>query len=1024
MTLQNIDSAIIVGYFVVILTVGLSSSVISFFQKNKKEETTTKDYFLAGRDMEWWAVGCSLFASNIGSEHLIGLAGTGASEGMAVGYFEWSATFILLILGYIFVPLYMKSKLYTVPQFIEKRFSKTIRTYLASLSLLIYVFTKISVTIYTGAIVFEAVLGWSLWTSVAIILTTSAFYTIFGGLKAVIYTELLQTIILILGSIALMILSLHEVGGFGAIMKKSPEKFHIWKPITDKEFPWLGSLLGIPVSGFYYWCTDQVIVQRVLSAKNQGNAQTGCIMAGFLKLTTMFTMVIPGIIASQLFPKEIAQNSNQAFPLLVVELLPVVIKGIMITAMLSAAMSSLASVFNSSSTLFTMDIWLQIRPNSKEKELVWIGRISTIIIAGLSVAWIPVMNILSDQIFIYIQKVSSYLQPPIAAVFFFGIFIKYASTFSAICGLIYGLIFGMIRFILELFFIRQNYTNPILWFFVDLNYLIFAFILFWTTIFVMIITTILTPKRFKPKEENQEFCFDYSPYWKFIKCENVFCNHLFKKEENKQEIESKENEQDNISSTIVVDEIIVEENKEINDNQEILKVTLFHKIASLNSFLLLGTRQLDFFEQPMKSQVYLFLLTIITLVVSNQNYEGYKLFQLRFNNQEEIQNFFEIFNPDKIDIWSNDQRVTLDKEIEVLLNPKQSKKLEFFKSTFPFKIVSNNIQETINKNQREMELIELEQNKKIKKLNSTKDIFNFIYSEEYYKNYHKYEDIIKYVDGLVDKFPKLIKKFILGETVEKRPIYGYRIRTKKGLKKRFWINSLQHAREWITAPTTQYIIWQLLEGYKKDERITKYLNEIEIHYVPVLNVDGFIYTHTNSRLWRKNRRGGWGVDLNRNWKAGWGVGSSDNRNSQVYRGTHALSEPENQSVDKYIKKKEIKYGMDFHCYSEVLLRPWGKSRDPSPDEQRLMTIGKSIINAIQKVNGKVYRNWRAAQLGLGNGLDDEFYETHKFNAGFTQELRPSSSFGGGFHLPPAQILPCVKENFNGVLDFFEYIIKN
>ena len=219
-----------------------------------------------------------------------------------------------------------------------------------------------------------------------------------------------------------------------------------------------------------------------------------------------------------------------------------------------------------------------------------------------------------------------------------------------------------------------------------------------------------------------------------------------------------------------------------------------------------------------------------------------------------------------------------------------------------------------------MERIEFEQKEKIKNLKTKKEISNFIYSEEYYKNYHKYEDIIKYVDGLVEKYPKLIKKFELGETIEKRKIYGYRIKTKKGLKKKFWLNSLQHAREWISAPTTQYIIWQLLNGYGKDERITKYLKEIEIHYVPVLNVDGFIYTHTNSRLWRKNRRGGYGVDLNRNWKAGFGVGSSSNIGSQVYRGTHALSEPENESVDKYIKKHSIKFGIDFHCYSEVLLR--------------------------------------------------------------------------------------------------------
>jgi hypothetical protein len=363
--------------------------------------------------------------------------------------------------------------------------------------------------------------------------------------------------------------------------------------------------------------------------------------------------------------------------------------------------------------------------------------------------------------------------------------------------------------------------------------------------------------------------------------------------------------------------------------------------------------------------------------------------------------------------------------MEILLTPKQSEKLEFYKKTFPFKILSNNIQLLIDNEKREMEKIEAEQNKIMKSLNSSSEIQNFIYSEEYYKNYHKYEDIIKYVDGLAEKYSSIMKKIKIGETVENRPIFVYQIQVPSGTKKQqMWINSLQHAREWISAPTTQFIIWKLLEGYKKDPRITKFLEGIDIHYVPVLNPDGFIHTHTSSRLWRKNRRGGYGVDLNRNWKAGWGIGSSSDRNSQVYRGTAPLSEPETQAVDQYIKKFQIKYGIDFHCYSEVLLRPWGKSRSPSDDEEKFVRIGKIIIDGIRQVNGRAYRNWRASQLGLGNGLDDEFYETHKFDAGFTQELRPSGAMGGGFHLPPAQILDTAKENFNGVLEFFDHILKS
>jgi len=281
------------------------------------------------------------------------------------------------------------------------------------------------------------------------------------------------------------------------------------------------------------------------------------------------------------------------------------------------------------------------------------------------------------------------------------------------------------------------------------------------------------------------------------------------------------------------------------------------------------------------------------------------------------------------------------------------------------------------------------------------------------------------------RFPNMINVQEIGKTVENRSILLYRLHspcttncsnnvTKNGL----WMNSLQHAREWVSAPVTQYIALKLLEEYSTTPRIKKILDTYDIHYVPVLNVDGFIYSHTNARLWRKNRRGGYGVDLNRNWLGGWGSGSSDNRNSEVYRGPSPLSEPENQAVNNYIKKYQnfIKNGVDFHSFSEVILRPFGYTSNSTPTESYLNSVGQNITNSVNQVFRKSYRNWRAVQLGLGNGLDDEFYITHKFKTSFTVELRPNSAFGGGFHLPPNQILDCAKENYQGIITLLEMMM--
>lgn len=397
-----------------------------------------------------------------------------------------------------------------------------------------------------------------------------------------------------------------------------------------------------------------------------------------------------------------------------------------------------------------------------------------------------------------------------------------------------------------------------------------------------------------------------------------------------------------------------------------------------------------------------------------ENYNGFQLFEISFNSLAQQESFFSHFPRDRIDIWSNDQRIgNFDDNMEIMLNPIQSRALLALKSTFNFKTIISDVG----------------MQWKIQQMEMTTKTSPIELTEQWYSNYHKYDEILQYNLQLKEKYPRFMERFELGQTVENRTIWGFTVHSPgayNASKPGIWINSLQHAREWATIPTSQYAIWQILVEYSNGNPTIKHLlDNTNIHWVPVLNVDGFIYTHTNSRFWRKNRRGGFGVDLNRNWKAGWGSGSSDNRNSEVYRGPSPMSEPECQAVDVYLKKhsKQIKYGIDFHAYSEVLLRPYGKTRELSRDEARIAPLGQRVVNAVDKINNKGYRNWRAVQLGLGNGLDDEFYDTHEFAAGFTMEVRPRSAGSGGFHLQPAQILPNAKENFAGVIELLKILNK-
>jgi SSS family solute:Na+ symporter len=482
--LGTIDYVVLAVYFIVIFAIGW------YFARR---ERTTTDYFLASRDVAWWAIGASLFSANIGSEHFIGLAGSGAASGMAAGHFEWLASIIVLILGWVFVPFYLRSNVYTMPEFLERRYNGACRTYLASISLIAYVFTKIAVAIFAGAIVLKAVLGWNMVQSSLALVIATGIYTIAGGLAAVIYTEVIQTVILVAGALVLMFIGLDKVGGWSGLQAAVPaDFFHMMKPPADKDFPWTGIFFGAPILGIWYWCTDQVIVQRVLSAKDIGHAKGGTVVAGFLKILPVFMLIVPGMTARALYPAEMEADSNSAFPLLVARLMPVGLQGVMVAAMLAALMSSLSAVFNSSSTIFTMDFYRKIRPGASERQLVNVGRAATAIMMILGLAWIPFMGRISSQLWIYLQSVQAYISPPIAAVFLLGVFWKRINGQGAIASLLVGFVLGATRFILEVAYANTPLTGfPE--FYVRMNFLHFAVLMFVVCVAVLVTVSLLTP---------------------------------------------------------------------------------------------------------------------------------------------------------------------------------------------------------------------------------------------------------------------------------------------------------------------------------------------------------------------------------------------------------------------------------------------------------------------------------------------------------------------------------------------------
>ncbi|XP_066294109.1 sodium/myo-inositol cotransporter-like isoform X1 [Branchiostoma lanceolatum] len=546
-TLDDLDTRLGAGDIVAVIVYFVAVVCVGLWAMRRSNRGTVSGFFLAGRTMIWLPVGASLFVSNIGSEHFIGLAGSGAAGGIGVGAWEFNALMLLQLLGWIFVPVYIACGTTTMPQWLRKRFGgQRLRVMFAVLSLVLYVMIKLSVNLYSGALFIEQSLGWNMYLSIAILLILTAIVTITGGLAAVIYTDTLQAVLMVLGAVALMIVSMIRVGGWGGLREQfmqampnitkdyihaqqfnlsmdnyteqygkcgipSDDSFVMLREVNDPQMPWLGFLLGQTPASIWYWCTDQVIVQRALAAKNLDHARGATLMAGFIKILPMFMMVVPGMVSRILFPNQVAcadpatclevcRNAhgctNIAYPKLVLGVMPVGARGIMMAVMVAALMSDLDSIYNSASTIFTIDIWQRMRPRAGNRELMIVGRVIMLILTVVSILWVPILMASSGaQLFIYIQEICDYLVPAIAAIFLLGVFWKRCNEMGAFWGLMGGVVIGLVRTILVFLYegVRcGDHAEVEPPGFVSLHYMYYALIIFVSTIILTVVISLLT----------------------------------------------------------------------------------------------------------------------------------------------------------------------------------------------------------------------------------------------------------------------------------------------------------------------------------------------------------------------------------------------------------------------------------------------------------------------------------------------------------------------------------------------------
>jgi SSS family solute:Na+ symporter len=507
-----------------------------------RAKDTAADYFLAGRNLGWWVIGASIFASNIGSEHIVGLAGSGAKDGVAMAHYELHA-WCLLVLAWVFVPFYARSLVFTMPEFLERRFSTSSRYVLSIVSLVTFIVSKIAVGIFAGGVVFSTLLPEihinlggieinSFWIGSVAVIALTGLYTVLGGMRAVAYNDAVQVVVLICGSALLTLYGLHKLGGWTELRNLcGSDMFNLWKPLTppgveatwapvmekasdgqivkqawyfNKHYPWLGMAICAPVIGLWYWCTDQYIIQRALGAPNESVARRGSIFAAFLKLFPVYLFIIPGLICFALVKSgkvpELAANydAQNAFPLMVKHLLPPGLRGIVVAGLLSALMGSLAGVFNACSTLFTVDLYGKWKPKATQHELVRTGRIATAVMVIIAMLWIPVVQG-ANSLYDYLQSVQGYLAPPIFVVFFFGVFWKRLNAKGCLYAMVAGFLLGLFRMLVDtpvtmkLKGFEHGYTQgSFLWIVNNINFQYFSIIITLFSALVMVVVSYAT----------------------------------------------------------------------------------------------------------------------------------------------------------------------------------------------------------------------------------------------------------------------------------------------------------------------------------------------------------------------------------------------------------------------------------------------------------------------------------------------------------------------------------------------------
>lgn len=482
------DFWVISIYMVIVLVIA--------FVFSKGGQKTTEDFFLAGRNIGWFAVGASLFAANFSSEHVIGITDSGYSEGMSAANFEWFACFIMLFMAWFFVPFYVKNQIFTTPEFIERRFGAKSRWYLSVVSIITYIITKVSVSLYAGGLLLQSVFGWDIYEASLLLLLITGLYTVAGGIRSVIFTGAFQTIIILASGVVLAYACIKQAGGFEAMINDDniPEKyFSTFKPLSDDNYPWVGMLFGAPILGIWYWCTDQFIVQRILSSKNVASAKRGTIFGAYLKLLPVLLFTLAGIALYAVQGTPLKEKEHALSIIFSSGILGEGFKGLVVAGLLAALMSSIATCFNSSSTLFTFDIYKKLYPDAGEFQLVNVGRFATFAVVIFSILWVPFLNQLEGNLVQYLQSIQGYIAPPITVVFLCALLWSRASGKAAFIVLVTGGIIGITRLILEKS-LDSSMEGTFIYSFANINFLYFSILLFLFCFALMVVISYTQPR--------------------------------------------------------------------------------------------------------------------------------------------------------------------------------------------------------------------------------------------------------------------------------------------------------------------------------------------------------------------------------------------------------------------------------------------------------------------------------------------------------------------------------------------------